>query len=878
MTNPLLARFIPEARDLIQASATGLLVLEKSPNDKQSINEVFRAVHTLKGGSGLFEVAALTNLVHAAEDLLDAVRSARMEIDSALVDCLLDSLDQVTAWIDHLEQFETLPNGADAVSKELVGALRKRSAGRHPDADADQQPQGDDRAGWSAEDLHRIAMIPESDRLQAYSIIRSGNQVHAVRYEPQEQCFYSGEDPFNLVRQAQGLIAVRLVPRLRLDGLADLDPFCCNLTFDLLAAASDDDLMHHFRYVPDQVTVREVGPNEIAVLVGEDRDDPVHHDFLVEAGRLLDAKDYAGLRTAAQALAGLVSPSLRVASALRWIDAALAGDAPDDATIACVIGTVSNRLDSKSDGAGGAPAGSGLRVLPDSVGGQPKAAGNSLVIRIISAQLQLLASPGAMEARLKSAACVLDNVFAQQGLDSERARLETVLQDALAQGAPELLRAFIEDVLSGLAPSEGPLAIPVHDPEPASAETNKATATASSREDQAGARAPSKVLKVDQAKVDELMNLVGELVVSKNSLPFLARRAEEVYGSRDMSREIKEKYAVVDRVVQAMQNAIMEVRMLPVSEVFDRFPRLVRDISRKLGKSVVLTIEGEDTAADKTIIEAIGDPLLHIVRNSLDHGIEPLDERIAASKPAEARLKLRAFHDGDLVCIEIVDDGRGIDPVKIRAAAIAKGVIDEAQAEKLADKDAINLIFHPGFSTAQQVSDLSGRGVGMDVVLTGVQRLGGAVTVDSEVGKGTTVRLSLPLTMAVTRIMTVDCGGCLFGVPMDVVVETVRIPLSRIQTIKSAETFVLRDMIVPLVRVSAMLNLHNERAEHEEEAVLVCRFNGNVVGLVVDNFREGMDVILKPLNGILTNVRGFSGTALLGDGRVLLVLNLKELI
>ena len=215
-------------------------------------------------------------------------------------------------------------------------------------------------------------------------------------------------------------------------------------------------------------------------------------------------------------------------------------------------------------------------------------------------------------------------------------------------------------------------------------------------------RIAAKSLKVDQAKIDLLMNLIGELVVSKNALPFLAKRAEETYASREMSREIKEQYAVIDRLAQEMQGAIMQVRMLPVAEIFDRFPRLVRDLARKLGKRIDLALEGEDTAADKTIIEALGDPLLHIVRNSLDHGIEPPDERRAAGKSATARILLKARQEADSVVIEVQDNGRGIDPARIRGAAVAKGVIGQEEADRLSDQEAINLIYRPGFSTAAE--------------------------------------------------------------------------------------------------------------------------------------------------------------------------------
>jgi two-component system chemotaxis sensor kinase CheA len=328
-----------------------------------------------------------------------------------------------------------------------------------------------------------------------------------------------------------------------------------------------------------------------------------------------------------------------------------------------------------------------------------------------------------------------------------------------------------------------------------------------------------------------------------------------------------------------MQGAIMQVRLLPVSEVFDRFPRLVRDLARKLGKQIGLVVEGEDTAADKAIIEALGDPLLHIVRNAIDHGIELPEARREAGKDEHALIRLRAAQEGDQVVIEVSDDGAGIDPVRIRAAAVAKGALDAAQAAALTDQAAVNLIFHPGLSTAREVSDLSGRGVGMDVVRTTIDRLGGRVEVASRLGEGTQVRLSLPLSMAITRVMMVEAGGALFGIPMDVIAETVRLEPARIHLLKRAETFVLREAIVPLVRLAERLGMAQPpRVQGEAEAVLVVRLGDSTVGLVVDAFRDSMDVILKPLDGALAGLRLYTGTALLGDGRVLLVLNPKELL
>jgi two-component system chemotaxis sensor kinase CheA len=389
-----------------------------------------------------------------------------------------------------------------------------------------------------------------------------------------------------------------------------------------------------------------------------------------------------------------------------------------------------------------------------------------------------------------------------------------------------------------------------------------------------------KSLKVDQVKVDRLMNLIGEMVVAKNAIPYIASRAEAVYGMRDLSREIKAQYAVINRISEEMQDAIMQVRMMPVSFVMQRFPRLVRDTSRKLGKEVNLVLEGEETAADKNIIEALSDPLVHIVRNSLDHGLEMPEVRRAAGKSSMGTLRISAKQESDRVVIEISDDGKGIDPVVIKRKAYEKGLIDEVTLDRISDQEAINLVFAAGFSTAEVITDLSGRGVGMDVVRTAVELVNGSISLESVKGRGTTLRLSLPLSMAVSNVMTVESDGQMFGVPMDMVVETVRVARSSVRTIKKSLATVLRGKVVPLVALNKLLAIPAEPIANDEDelAALVVRVGEGTVGLLVDEFHGTADIILKPLAGVLSGLRAYSGSALMGDGSVLMVLNVKELL
>jgi two-component system chemotaxis sensor kinase CheA len=387
-----------------------------------------------------------------------------------------------------------------------------------------------------------------------------------------------------------------------------------------------------------------------------------------------------------------------------------------------------------------------------------------MAARLLAEQRRALVLPGTPDEiahRAEGVKVTVSAMLASLGLSARQGEL-TIAAKLAADGDPVALDALLSSLerrIDAPATANAPAPESVAD-QPTPGET----------------RQIAQVLKVDQAKIDSLMNLIGELVVSKNSLPFLAKRAEEIYGSREMSREIKEQYAVIDRLAQELQRSIMAVRMLPVSDVLERFTRLVRDLARKLEKQIDLKIEGEDTAADKTIIEALGDPLIHLVRNSIDHGIELPADRVDANKPETATILLKAYQEGDQVVIEVSDDGRGIDPEMIRQKAIEKGLITEEQAGALSDQDAINLVFLPGFSTVKKISDLSGRGVGMDVVRNAVEKVHGEVTISSRKGEGTTVRLSLPLSMAVSRVMMVETADGLFGIPMDAIAETVRVP------------------------------------------------------------------------------------------------------
>ena len=424
---------------------------------------------------------------------------------------------------------------------------------------------------------------------------------------------------------------------------------------------------------------------------------------------------------------------------------------------------------------------------------------------------------------------------------------------------------------------EGPVAELL---DPAAADGSAATNDgAKAAPDTRQARAPVSMLRVEQGRVDLLMNLVGEIVVIKNSIPYLARRIEHGEATpRQLARELREREAQLHRVAEDLQAAIMAVRMMPMSTVFQRFPRLVRDTAQRLGKAVELIVDGETIEADKNVVEGLAEPLIHMVRNSLDHGLEPPAERVAAGKPAAGRLWLSARQDNESIIVTLRDDGRGIDPDRVRARAVERGILAPDQALALSEADAVQLVFAPGFSTAEAVSDLSGRGVGMDAVRTSVERMGGHVALRSAKGAGSTVTLTLPLSMAMSQIVIVEAGGGqIFGVPMGLVAETLKIPVGSLKTIQGREAFVLRDEVVPLRHLNAIMDLP-AKANAADRSILVIRTGTELVGLAVDRICDSMKTIVKPMEGPLAIIRGFVGTTLLGDGRVLFVIDPRELM
>lgn len=493
------------------------------------------------------------------------------------------------------------------------------------------------------------------------------------------------------------------------------------------------------------------------------------------------------------------------------------------------------------------------RSLPRHAHPAVTAAGLSTIARqLLEAQKLLLAerSPEGAAGRLGSAGRVAANVLRHQGLDTTD--LESLLQTSLLAGDAASMAVAIDRILSGLAEKEpdAPGTLALH--------------------------APDTTLRVDVERIERLVRLTGELLVAKNAVGHTAQLALEEADPRQLAVALKNQHLLLERLVDQLQQSVFSLRVLPLHRAFQRFPRLVRELAASVGKPVLLVVEGAATEADKSIVEAIAEPLLHVLRNAVDHGIEGSVERRAAGKPPTATIRLRAARQGDRIVIEVEDDGRGIDVRRVREVAQARGVLPPARVALLSDDEVVELIFAPGFSTASQVTGLSGRGVGMDVVRTAIERLGGRVSVSSRPDVGTVVRFSLPFTVMMTQVLTVEAAGQVFGIPIEAVVETVKVERAAIVSVGAAQALVLRNRAVPIIDLGRALG-GASGAPLDAANVLIVSVEGQLGGLEVDRLGDRLDVMLKAPEGLLAGIPGIDGTTLLGDGRVLIVLNLGEI-
>ncbi|WP_149717570.1 hybrid sensor histidine kinase/response regulator [Campylobacter concisus] len=426
---------------------------------------------------------------------------------------------------------------------------------------------------------------------------------------------------------------------------------------------------------------------------------------------------------------------------------------------------------------------------------------------------------------------------------------------------------------SEIAPAASSTSAPAAKAESKEKDVDKKVPAASS-----GAVAQEQTIRVEVKRLDHLMNLIGELVLGKNRLLKIYDDVEERYEGEKFLEELNQVVSSLSLVTTDIQLAVMKTRMLPIAKVFNKFPRMIRDLSRDLGKQIDLEISGEETELDKSIVEEIGDPLVHIIRNSCDHGIEDPETRKAAGKPEKGLVQLKAYNEGNHIVVEIVDDGKGLDADMLKSKSIEKGIITEREADAMSEKEAFGLIFRPGFSTAAKVTNVSGRGVGMDVVKTNIEKLNGIIDIESEVGKGTVMKLKIPLTLAIIQSLLVGTQEEFYAIPLASVLETVRVPIDDIYTIDGKNVLRLRDEVLSLVRLSDVFGVEKAFDGGDQTYVVIIGVAEAKLGIIVDTLVGQEEIVIKSMGDYLQNIPGIAGATIRGDGRVTLIIDVGAMM
>jgi two-component system chemotaxis sensor kinase CheA len=479
----------------------------------------------------------------------------------------------------------------------------------------------------------------------------------------------------------------------------------------------------------------------------------------------------------------------------------------------------------------------------------------------------------------------LDQDYSEMSDEEVEAEIQRLLEEKMKEKeAKKASKAQNIEPASEIAtsqPEATPAPQPVAEPTPKPMPTPKPTVKQESPKKEIAKKqptAPEQTIRVEVKRLDHLMNLIGELVLSKNRLLKIYDDVEERYEGEKFLEELNQVVSAVSLVTTDLQIAVMKTRMLPVSKVFNRFPRLVRDLSRDLNKDIDLVMSGEETELDKSIVEEIGDPLVHMIRNSCDHGVEDPATRVAAGKPEKGIVNLKAYNEGNQIVIEIKDDGAGMDPDFLKMKALEKEVITDREADNMSDKEAYGLIFRPGFSTAAKVTGVSGRGVGMDVVKTNIEKLNGIIDIDSELGVGSTFKLKIPLTLAIMQALLVSTQEEYFAIPLSSVLETVRVSMDEIYTIEGKNVLKLRNEVLSLVRLSDMFGVDEVFDNGEHAYVVVIGLAESKLGIVVDGLVGQEEIVIKSMGDYLKGIEGIAGATIRGDGGVTLITDVAAMM
>ncbi|MDR1126406.1 MAG: Hpt domain-containing protein [Deltaproteobacteria bacterium] len=921
--------FIIESKEHLETIEPNLLELEKAPDNLALINEIFRPMHSLKGASGFLGLNRINVLAHRAENVLDELRKGSMSITSEIMDVILSATDALRQMIDSLE---SAGSEGDVDSQSIIDVLDAIMAGNSPaSAAAHVAPAVPASAVPAAPATVAPAPAAASPAVPAPAAAgglerKYQNTAEWLETLPAVTAYnltaFGAEHLHDFIEEAKdnisnisdGLLLFEKSPAEIHETVNDIFRYFHNLKGNsgIIGYQEMNGLTHAAETLLNLVRKDEMSVTpallDLLFLVTDVLEDQLTRINAassqvapIDVRELIAKLDQATEGGAIEMPASLmtaVSPAPAPAAPPVAAEAAVSDD-----DLATFTETIRQQFESIQAALDGLRLDGSATSLADALYRSLVTIQNSSsYMGLDEVKIYAERTAGLVDQARKSGldfSLMVDIINQESAILADMLKAETeklahppaavpvapaapVVAPARAPAAKPAAPAPAASAAPAapkpaapVTPAPAPAAAPA--PAPAAQGAAKPAAKPAGKDDSASKA--SSTIRVDHEKLDRLMELIGELIINRNRYSMLARRLEDTANVdvHQVAANLTETTYALARISDDLQDTIMKVRMVPVASVFSRFPRLVRDLSRKSNKEVELILEGEDTELDKSVVEVIGDPLVHLIRNSVDHGVEDAAARQAAGKAPKGRVWLRAYYKGNSVVIEIEDDGKGIDPSKMREVAVRKGVATAEEVKALDDREAVELIFAPGFSTAEKVTDISGRGVGMDVVRTNIKSLKGSINTASEVGKGTRFTLSLPLTLAIIDALMVDIDGAIYAIPLDAVAETTKIEAERLTDVKGRKAVTMRGEVLGIVSLADLLALPSHMEEQEMLSVVVIQDNDRRLGLVVDRLLERQEVVIKPLGAYLGDLKGISGATIMGDGSVILIMDPHEL-
>jgi two-component system, chemotaxis family, sensor kinase CheA len=860
----LLADFVEEAREHLEEMESRLLELEESPDNADLLNDIFRCVHTVKGSADYIGLVGITQLSHQLESFLDHLRLGHRPMDNEVLEVLMAAGDQIRDMITALAEDGSLMQASEDMLYRLEVACRSVD----PEAGPPETDTPEDAATDAATDLAADEAL----------------HTEGAADVPATPVTYIEENDEELLeiflQQLRGELAALIELVDQEEDLNEATLKSCQTYLQNLNASANymgyTELMQAYAQWEHQLD------SQLAA-IGEGAPDQ---------GTALQSKTWLHecLLPFVKSIAGFFPQAERLADLWSHLDAPLSESIGAETQAEPTDPALLAQLGSAFDAMLQSPPTTEAHI-PEGIESELFSAADTAAGIAADAAAEAIAEANKSEIATGTSAEIDTPLGNSRGVATPDAEKAAEHQSGPHQS--DVKDHFSStDSLSSRSPQMQTAAAPAADVTPPTKEA-PASASAAGSQGSTAKRMLHQSIRVDASKIDALMNQVGELVVNRAFFSQLCNEMRELQHYLKQSKHIdkrefkqvsgltfriSEATVALGRVANELQEGVMRVRMLPIAQLFNRYPRLVHDLARSSGKKVNLKLRGEDTELDKMVIERIADPLVHIIRNAVDHGLETPEERLGKGKPETGTLELNAYHESNHVVIEIDDDGRGVNLERIKTKAIEKGLIGESAASQLSEREIINLILIPGFSTADKITHTSGRGVGMDVVKKNIEKLNGTLEVDTIPGRSTRIRIKIPLTLAIIPALLVRVLDELFTIPLSVVDETLRVFKEEISVIEGVDVMYLRDETIPLIRLREVFNMDTGSEMAEKFFVVIVNTGEKRVGLIVDHMLGQEEVVIKPLEDYLQENSGFSGATILGDGQISLILDVYELI